>query len=306
MRATLRVLLLVSFAAVPATEVRADEIAGLDQMSFSGAVGVTAITAGSHDAAVDGILDTPGMGGTGNGVSLETYPLTVTYDFDVSYDVDTFKLLGEFGSNSIGAIKFFDLTFHSGPGGSGVQVGPVFSGVQTSPTSLQSFDLGIDVYVGVRSFSLTPHTDVHDSGHPAAEAGRVEWSEMQFEGAPSAWQDLGAALVGTYGDPVLLGTGSLVGGEPIELVLTNALENATYTLVVGLGLLEAPFKGGVLVPAPDIVLTFPPVFPGTFAIGTTWPTGVPPDTKLYFQYWITDPAAPKGFSASNALSATTP
>lgn len=164
---------------------------------------------------------------------------------------------------------------------------------------------------GAGDYSLTPQSPCIDAADPqspldpdgtVADMGAIPY----FTDVPETWVDLGPGLNGTYGEPSLDGEGVLAAGDPIALVLSNALENAAYTLVVGVDTIDAPFKGGVLVPAPDITLSFPPVFPGSFTFGTNWPVGVPSGTSLFFQYWITDPAGPKGFSASNGLRGTTP
>lgn len=121
------------------------------------------------------------------------------------------------------------------------------------------------------------------------------------------WADLGNALAGTNGEPVLEGTGTLVGGDPLTLSLTSALENTTTSLVVGINELNAPLKGGVLVPQPFIVINgLPTDGTGSLAVGSTWPTGFPSAFTTYFQHWIVDPAGPKGLAASNGLSGTTP
>ncbi|MBI4878651.1 MAG: hypothetical protein HY812_03195 [Planctomycetes bacterium] len=121
------------------------------------------------------------------------------------------------------------------------------------------------------------------------------------------WTDLGSGLAGTNGVPTLAGIGGLVGGEPVTLILDNALENTTANLIVGLAALHAPFYGGTLVPRPDLlILGFPTGAGGGVTLGATWPTGLPSGFSFYFQYWISDPAAPQGLAASNALRAATP
>ncbi len=123
------------------------------------------------------------------------------------------------------------------------------------------------------------------------------------------WANLGNALAGTHGNPVLAGAGTLAANDPITLSLTNALEDTTAYLVVGLTQLNAPFKGGTLVPALDLA-GFPLALPtgplGEIPINATWPAGIPGGFTTYYQYWILDPAGPVGFSASNAISGTTP
>jgi hypothetical protein len=123
------------------------------------------------------------------------------------------------------------------------------------------------------------------------------------------WLDLGHALAGTHGDPVTLGLGTLIGGDPVSLTLGNALENTTAYLVIGIADLSLPFKGGVLVPDPSppgLYVPLPTGAAGTIGLAGVWPLGFPSGFVSYYQWWIVDAAGPKGFSASNALSATTP
>ncbi|MHC4845930.1 MAG: integrin alpha [Planctomycetota bacterium] len=121
------------------------------------------------------------------------------------------------------------------------------------------------------------------------------------------WTDLRNGLAGTSGTPVLDGVGSLVAGDAVTLSVSNALPLATTGLVIGLTDINASFKGGVLVPAPDVlVLGLLTDGSGTLTLPGLWPPGLPSDATLFMQCWIADPATPAGFSATNALSATTP
>ncbi|TPW07470.1 MAG: FG-GAP repeat-containing protein, partial [Acidimicrobiaceae bacterium] len=70
----------------------------------------------------------------------------------------------------------------------------------------------------------------------------------------TAITDLGNGLAGANGVPALAGEGTLQPGSSITLSLSGALANAPATLVIGLSQLGAPFKGGVLVPSPDLLL----------------------------------------------------
>jgi hypothetical protein len=120
------------------------------------------------------------------------------------------------------------------------------------------------------------------------------------------WADLGQALAGTNGDPLLVGGGSLADGTLVSLTLSNALANTTTTLVIGLSQLNAPFKGGVMVPNPDFLIFLLPTGPaGTLPLAATW-AALPSGFVVTFQHWISDPAGPVGFAASNAVSATQP
>ena len=123
---------------------------------------------------------------------------------------------------------------------------------------------------------------------------------------PAAWLDLGHALAGTVGEPKLVGSGNLCPGAPGSLVLSDARPGGTTWLVAGLSSLWAPFKGGVLLPSPDVVVPLPVDVFGGCTVPFTFPIGIPEGTPIWFQHWIPDRAGPKGFAASNALLATVP
>ena len=120
------------------------------------------------------------------------------------------------------------------------------------------------------------------------------------------WTDLGLGLAGQQGVPSLAGSGLPAGGSPITLTLSKALSSSLAHLVMGLSLLDAPFKGGVLVPHPDqLVLALPTGAAGSIALTGTLPAGVPAGVDLYFQMWIEDGTAVHGLSASNGLRGET-
>jgi endonuclease/exonuclease/phosphatase family metal-dependent hydrolase len=120
------------------------------------------------------------------------------------------------------------------------------------------------------------------------------------------WQDLGQALAGTLGAPSLVGAGSLVGGDTITLSLSGALPGALANLVLGFTPLNAPFKGGTLVPDPLLVIGLGTDGAGQLELSGTWPVGIGPGATIYFQHWIADLGGPVGFAASNAVVGTTP
>ncbi len=156
--------------------------------------------------------------------------------------------------------------------------------------------------------------DCNENGiHDVCDIAQGTSADVDGNGIPDecqgSWTDLGSALGGTHGDPLLEGTGTLIGNDPLTIALTNALESTTAYLILGLTQLNAPFKGGTLVPALDVA-AFPLALPtgplGEIPINATWPAGIPGGFTTYYQYWILDPAGPVGFSASNAISGTTP
>jgi YVTN family beta-propeller protein len=124
---------------------------------------------------------------------------------------------------------------------------------------------------------------------------------------PGNWTDLGSGLAGTHGVPGLSGCGSLLAGDTVSLSLTGALENTSAHLLIGVAAVNLPFKGGTLVPAPDLTLLFLPTGgAGSLELSGPLAPGLPSGFALYLQYWINDPAGPVGFAASNALRGMTP
>jgi hypothetical protein len=121
------------------------------------------------------------------------------------------------------------------------------------------------------------------------------------------WTNLAGGLAGVGGTPSLTGSGSLLPGSSGALSLAGAAPSAACTLFVSVASFPAPFKGGVLVPVPILLLVPLATLPnGTLLLPFTWPTGLPSGTSLWFQEAIQDAAAVKGVSLSNALKATTP
>jgi hypothetical protein len=206
------------------------------------------------------------------------------------------------------------------------------------PTGLAGVDSQAEGWSGTGRFSKSFTTDALDGYVAPAEAGGsyawfVEWAgghEFTLPGGgvgfapvdgvfaqlvltltvvdapPATWLDLGQALPGTLGAPLLAGSGNLCRSAPGALVLSHAKPGATSFLVVGLSSLWAPFRGGVLVPAPDVVVPLPVDAAGSCALPFSFPVGIPEGTPIWFQHWFKDAAGPAGFAASNALMATVP
>lgn len=160
-------------------------------------------------------------------------------------------------------------------------------------------DEGYDGPVILHTFGITGDPDhLQDSLAKYAEY-------LALVAAP--WTALGSGLAGVSGVPQLVGEGTLIGGDTGSLSLSNARPNSSAALVMGVALLDAPFKGGTLVPRPDLLIAgLPTDASGALDIGFLWPTGIPSGANFWVQEWITDPAGPQGFSASNGLLGTTP
>lgn len=121
----------------------------------------------------------------------------------------------------------------------------------------------------------------------------------------SGWSDLGLALPGANGPPVLKLSGFPVASTPIHLELRRALKQTPAVLVVGTQNASVPFGGGTMVPSPDVLS--PPVLTGAHGeidVDAVFPAGVALGTDLYLQWWITDPTNAEGYAASNARKGT--
>jgi hypothetical protein len=120
------------------------------------------------------------------------------------------------------------------------------------------------------------------------------------------WNDLGHPLAGALGLPKQVGEGSLQPLSPFRFTLSDSRPAAAVAHVVGLAALNAPFKGGVYVPLPQLV-NFPLLTDGTgeLVLAGAWPAGAGGLT-LYLQFWWKDPAGPAGYASSNAVSASVP
>ena len=128
---------------------------------------------------------------------------------------------------------------------------------------------------------------------------------LMVPNGPDRFRNLSRALAGVAGHPVLTGRGTLVAGTTVELTLAKAAPNAPGFLMLGLGTVYAPLRGGVLVP--DIFgpggAALPTVTDGNGrqALSVTWPAGIPAGLEIVAQYWLVDAAGPHGASASNAI-----
>jgi len=124
--------------------------------------------------------------------------------------------------------------------------------------------------------------------------------------APNPLVDLGFALAGVHGAPVLHANGTLLPGSPLAFFVVNAKGSAATGFFVGISAVNAPFKGGTFVPAPGIVLAVPTDPTGFYSLPTTWPAAIPGGFQTWYQAWIPDSAGVKGFSATNAIVGTAP
>ena len=121
------------------------------------------------------------------------------------------------------------------------------------------------------------------------------------------FSEVGAGLAGVSGVPHLAGTGTLAAGSAGSLSLTLARPSSPAVLFMALASTPTPFKGGSLIPVPPLLtLSMSTNGSGGIVLPFVWPSGMPPETSIYFQFAIQDAAAVKGVALSNGLKGVTP
>jgi hypothetical protein len=115
-------------------------------------------------------------------------------------------------------------------------------------------------------------------------------------------EDLGHGLAGSTGTPSLE-TSFDTGAHALLLEYADAPASATAGIILGASSVEAPFKGGTLVPDPLVVLVLTTPAQNDYDISASVPTSpsYPDGVDLYLQTWFVDAGGPKGFSATNGL-----
>ena len=120
-----------------------------------------------------------------------------------------------------------------------------------------------------------------------------------------AWADLGQALAGGAGEPILDAAGVARPGAAVTWALSRARPQANGAFVAGRARADLAYFGGVLVPQPERQIPFRTDADGRVERVLL----VPPlaaGTSIYVQAWLIDPAAVAGRAASNALVAIVP
>jgi hypothetical protein len=118
--------------------------------------------------------------------------------------------------------------------------------------------------------------------------------------------DLGHAKSGSSTWPTMIAAGEFQGGDAASFHMYEVwgMGVAQVVLVAGLSQAYAPFHGGVMVPAVDLVLgPFAVNGSGEVELSLHWPQGIPSGTVLTLQYWN---AFQTQYSATSAVQVTTP
>ncbi|MEM7198902.1 MAG: VCBS repeat-containing protein [Planctomycetota bacterium] len=123
--------------------------------------------------------------------------------------------------------------------------------------------------------------------------------------ATGAYVELGDAKPGATGYPILLGAGGESVASPFSWSVHNARPSATASLILGTGLLDVPWLGGVLKPVPQFALG-PVVLDasGGFSVAGTTPAA--PGASVYLQWWVLDPDGTNGVAATNGMQMRLP
>ena len=162
--------------------------------------------------------------------------------------------------------------------------------------------------------ALAPMGDIDLDGEPDMIVGA--WGDGSFGGESGAawlvsgyapWLNLGLSLDAAPDELTLTGGGALLPGTSFGVTLASWPDAPPATLVVGFTSIYAPFRGGVMVPAPDLlVFGLVPGSDGEITVETTWPAGIPAGFEFVLQGWAPDAGAPSGCIASNALLGLAP
>ena len=155
--------------------------------------------------------------------------------------------------------------------------------------------------------------DHDDDGRPCLAVGAPLDDVGTLQHGGSVWlldlhlspfEVAGPGLAGAGGEPVLKPGGPLSPGSVLHLDLFDSKALAPAMLFAGLDALNAHFKGGVLVPSPDLVFLHTTDIAGAIDFGGPWPPGLPGGVTFYAQYWVLDATGPKGFTSSQAVKGT--
>lgn len=210
------------------------------------------------------------------------------------------------------------ITYASGFGGNGVAADGIESSIVADgavgpmPTiSTQAVNITALVQAwadGVANHGVVIHPGNNDALGVQMSEAAIETLRpalfVEIENHP--WTDLGGSLAGANGAPHFAAAGLLADGEPIQLTVGNGLPSGKAIFVLGTGVLNAPFMGGIFVPTPQIVVPDLPLDgTGALFVPGIWPSGVPAGIDIVIQFWIPDAGGPLGFAATNARKAVT-
>jgi hypothetical protein len=148
--------------------------------------------------------------------------------------------------------------------------------------------------------------DLDADGFPEVVfANTLGGDNFLYDNLGPMWSDLGLAM-GSSGDPTYFAVGQLGSNQPVVLTLENAPANSLVLLVTGLTTSFVPFRGGVIVPTPDIIgPALVTDSQGRLELPSQMPGAVPSALSLFLQALIQDNGLPQGVAFSNGLQGLT-
>jgi hypothetical protein len=206
-----------------------------------------------------------------------------------------------------GAERHFIGGIEGGPVGKGAIVAHRWTGTAWLPvTLLVPSDPGVLDLTGWDVTLSGPMVVGGSPNHVPAAQPNSQGIAYAFDSLPPGWSFRGGSVAGADGHPILSATGALDGGDTVTLRLEQTAPVSPALLVLGFSALQVPFKGGVLVPHPDVFVSgLGTNAQGVLSLSATWPN-LPTGATLYFQYWIADAEAVAGLAASNGVRAQVP
>jgi len=175
----------------------------------------------------------------------------------------------------------------------------------TGNDSQPRMGLDSDDQLHIAFWSSSSNLPVTPGAFQDFKGGSVDIAAMKFSIPVAPWTVLGGGLKGSQDVPNLAGGGTLLPGSTTRLSLRGGAPSSLAMLVAGVPALNAPLKGGTLVPAPLVQLALPLNSQGQLDLVFPWPS-VPSGVQLYLQVWNQDTGAPESWSASNALELAVP
>ncbi|MCB9896498.1 MAG: VCBS repeat-containing protein [Planctomycetes bacterium] len=138
-------------------------------------------------------------------------------------------------------------------------------------------------------------------------ANTIGEDNLFWRNSKSPWTNLGHNYPSSDYHALLSGSGTLEPAKVATYYVDGAPPSAQAFWVIGTSEIDAPFRGGTLVPAPDVVVAGLATKPsGKLDFAIKWPATLPSGLVLYHQFWFLDASSPTGFSSSNGMAGTNP